>query len=83
VRYTAVVPTPPDFLAANERSCDIGPPYRASEELCNRTAGGLQNSFAKQIFALPEMTKCANPKCFFTMLLGDQRFGPRMAVVGS
>ncbi|KAJ7508463.1 hypothetical protein B0H11DRAFT_1965162 [Mycena galericulata] len=83
LRYRAVVPTPPDFLAANERSCDIGPPYRASEELCNRTATGLQHSFAKQLFAMPEMHKCANPGCATTIVLGMAGLGPRKAVVGS
>jgi hypothetical protein len=60
VRYRASVTALPDFHAANERSCDIGPPYRVSEELSNRTAVGLQHSFAKQVFAMPEMWKCSN-----------------------
>ncbi|KAJ7139105.1 hypothetical protein C8R44DRAFT_727211 [Mycena epipterygia] len=81
VWYRAIVPTPPDFLAANERSCDIGPLYKASEELCNRTALGLQQSFAKQVFAKPETWICVNPRCLSTALLGS--FGPRIAVVGS
>ncbi|KAJ7474081.1 hypothetical protein FB451DRAFT_1367090 [Mycena latifolia] len=83
VRYKAVVPTPPDFLAANERACDIGPPYKPSEELCNRTAMGLQNSFARQIFALPEMRKCANVRCLATTVLGIESYFPRMVVIGS
>ncbi|KAJ7744165.1 hypothetical protein B0H16DRAFT_1560383 [Mycena metata] len=82
LRYRAIVPTPPDFHAANERSCDLGPPYRVSEELCNRTALGLQDSFAKQIFALPEMRQCANRVCQ-NALLGIESTGPRKVVVGS
>ncbi|KAJ6556055.1 hypothetical protein B0H19DRAFT_138960 [Mycena capillaripes] len=82
MRYRAVVPTPPDFFAANERSCDIGPPYRVSEELCNRTAGGIQHSFAKQIFGMPEMWKCANITCIPTLFLKEPN-APRKAVVGS
>ncbi|KAJ7269605.1 hypothetical protein C8J57DRAFT_1322511, partial [Mycena rebaudengoi] len=77
VRYKVVVPTPPDFLAANERSCDIGPPYKVSDELCNRTALGLQHSFAKQLFA------CAGDTCLATVVLGIESHGPRQAVVGS
>jgi hypothetical protein len=83
VRYKVVVPTPPDFLAANERSCDIGPPYKVSDELCNRTALGLQHSFAKQLFAVPEMWKCINKTCLATVVLGIESHGPRQAVVGS
>ncbi|KAJ6533756.1 hypothetical protein DFH09DRAFT_124721 [Mycena vulgaris] len=83
VRYKAVVPTPPDFLAANQRSCDIGPPYRVSEELCNRTALGLQNSFAEQLFAMPQMWKCANTKCLTTVFLGIDSYYGRKVVIGS
>ncbi|KAJ7159591.1 hypothetical protein C8R46DRAFT_1108659, partial [Mycena filopes] len=81
-RYRAVVRTPPDFHAANERSCDIGPPYRVSEELCNRTAVGIQQSFAKQIFALPDMRRCTNRACQ-TALSGIESTGPRTVVIAS
>jgi len=84
VHYRAVVPAPPDFHAANERSCDIGAPYRPSEELCNRTALGVQYSFAKQLFAVPEMQRCYHPACIGTLFLGEtESDGPRQAVVVS
>ncbi|KAJ7608666.1 hypothetical protein FB45DRAFT_945656 [Roridomyces roridus] len=84
IRYRIIVPTPPDFLAANERACDLGPPYRASEELCNRTATGLQQSFARQIFAHPGMWACANLQCAdYKNGTARQKFGPRKALVGS
>ncbi|KAJ7608675.1 hypothetical protein FB45DRAFT_945670 [Roridomyces roridus] len=84
IRYRIIVPTPPDFLAANERSCDLGPPYRASEELCNRTATGLQQSFARQIFAHPGMWACGNLACpDYKNGTARQKFGPRKALVGS
>jgi hypothetical protein len=84
VGYRAVIPAPPDFHAANERPCDIGAPYRPSEELCNRTAFGVQYSFSKQLFAVPEMQRCSNPTCIGTLFLSEMESdGPRQAVVGS
>ncbi|KAJ7305428.1 hypothetical protein DFH08DRAFT_1089084 [Mycena albidolilacea] len=84
IGYQAVIPAPPEFHAANERSCDIGVPYRPSEELCNRTALGVQYSFSKQLFAVPEMQRCSNPTCIGTLFLSEMESdGPRQAVVGS
>ncbi|KAJ7632152.1 hypothetical protein FB45DRAFT_1026342 [Roridomyces roridus] len=75
--YRAVVPTPADFLAANERACDLGPPYQVSAELCTRTVEGLQSSFVKQLLKDPLMRRCAKPGCL------SQSDAPRRVVIGS
>ncbi|KAJ7761870.1 hypothetical protein DFH07DRAFT_939551, partial [Mycena maculata] len=66
--------TPPDFLAANERACDISPPYTPSEELCNRTAVGLQHSSSQ--FGATQGKRATSPQVKVASM------GPRVAVAG-